>query len=89
MAMVKADLEDKLFTAISVAFKLAEQDDSDVKDSTAEVYRTLAVELSTAIDEYIKTATVTVTNQGTVTLAVAGTTATGLPGTVNSTGDLT
>ena len=73
MTMVKTDLEDKLFTAISVAFKLDEQEDGDIKDSTEEVYRTLAVELSTAIDDYIRTATVTVTTDKEALVSVEST----------------
>ena len=60
MTMIVGTLEDELYAAVITAFKLSELPPGDDKDSATAAYRVLAVELSTAIDKYIKSATVTV-----------------------------
>jgi hypothetical protein len=82
MTMNVEILENDLYAAVITAFKLSELPDGDDKDSATAAYRVLAVELSTAIDAYIKTATVNVTTSKDVL------TSTSTAETVNSTGDL-
>tara|TARA_R110002126_G_scaffold141747_10_gene286898 strand:- start:3629 stop:3973 length:345 start_codon:yes stop_codon:yes gene_type:complete len=89
MAMIVKELEEKLYAAISSAFNLDNLVPGQEKDDSTTVYEDLARELSIAIDDYIRTATVNVATDISVPLSVSG--GSGAPavsvnGTVNSSG---
>ena len=71
MTMIRSDLENKLYAAISSAFNLDNLVPGQEKDDSTLVYEELARELSIAIDDYIKTATVSVTTSKSIVSSVS------------------
>ena len=87
--MNRIGLENDLYNVISTSFKIDSLPDGDIKNDASTIYRELAKDLSFAIDNYIRTATVNVTTDISVPLSVSGgeeTPAVSVDGTVNSSG---
>ena len=84
MAMNRSGLENDLYNVISTSFKIDSLPDGDIKNDASTIYRELAKDLSVAIDNYIRTATVNVTTDKKISTGNTGDTE-----QVNSTGDLT